>query len=138
MALNGLLGAGVPQDWSTHMIGHEVTALFGVDHAQTLAVVTPAMWRKRRAQKRDKLLQYAERVWKINAGTDAERIDAAIARTEEFFHSLGIKTRLSDHGIDEAGIESIIQGLKKHGMIALSEHSDITPEVVREILKEAL
>ena len=138
MALNGLLGAGVPQDWSIHMIGHEMTALFGIDHAQTLAVVTPAMWRKRREQKRAKLLQYAERVWAIDTGGEDERIDAAIARTEEFFHSLGIKTRLADHGIDETGIEKVIQGLKKHGMVALSEHGDITPDLSREILQTAL
>ena len=138
MALNGLLGAGVPQDWSIHMIGHEMTALFGIDHAQTLAVVTPAMWRKRREQKQDKLLQYAERIWNIREGSVNDRIDAAIAKTEEFFHSIGIKTRLSDHGVDEEGIESIIQGLEKHGMVALSEHGDITLEVSREILKEAL
>jgi len=138
MALNGLIGAGVPQDWSIHMIGHEITALFGVDHAQTLAVVTPAMWRMRREQKREKLLQYAERVWNITAGSDQEKIDAAIAKTEDFFHSLGIKTRLSDHNIDAAGIERIIQNLEKHGMVKLSEHGDITPEVSRQILQKAL
>lgn len=138
MALNGLIGAGVPQDWSIHMLGHEMTALFGVDHAQTLAVVTPAMWRVRRQQKREKLLQYAERVWGISAGSEDERIDAAITKTEEFFHSLGIKTRLSDHGIDEDGIERIIKGLEKHGMIALSEHGDITPDISRKVLQAAL
>ncbi|SHJ37726.1 NADP-dependent alcohol dehydrogenase [Malonomonas rubra DSM 5091] len=138
MALNGLIGAGVPQDWSIHMIGHEITALFHVDHAQTLAVVTPAMWRMRREQKREKLLQYAERVWNIAEGSEDEKIDAAIARTEEFFHSLGIKTRLSDHSINEAGIERIIQNLEKHGMVKLSEHGDITPDVARKILQKAL
>ena len=120
------------------MLGHEMTALFGVDHAQTLAVVTPAMWRVRRTQKKEKLLQYAQRVWNLSSGTEDERIDAAIAKTEEFFHSLGIKTRLSDHNIDEAGIERIILGLKKHGMTRLSEHGDITPDVSREILRAAL
>ncbi len=138
MALNGLLGAGVPQDWSIHMIGHEITALFGIDHAQTLAVVTPAMWRQRREQKRAKLLQYAERVWNIRAGREDERIESAIAGTEDFFHSLGIRTRLSDHGIDEEGIERIIRNLEKHGMVALSEQGDITPGISRMILKSAL
>ncbi len=137
-ALCGIVGAGVPQDWSTHMIGHEMTALFGVDHAKTLAVVTPAMWRVRREQKKDKLLQYADRVWNISDGSDDEKIDAAIEKTEEFFHSIGIKTRLSDHNIDESGIERIIQGLEKHGMTKLSEHGDITLDISREILRTAL
>ncbi|MBP8265735.1 MAG: iron-containing alcohol dehydrogenase, partial [Zoogloea sp.] len=98
-ALNGLIGAGVPQDWATHMIGHEITAMFGLDHAQTLAVVLPAMLDLRREAKRDKLLQYAARVWNIDTGSDDARIDAAIARTRAFFESLGVKTRLSDYGI---------------------------------------
>ena len=85
MALNGLIGAGVPQDWNTHMIGHEITALFGVDHAQTLAVVQPAVWKIRREQKKEKLVQFAERVWGIREGSSDEKIDEAIARTEEFF-----------------------------------------------------
>jgi len=137
MALNGLIGAGVPQDWSIHMIGHEMTALFGIDHAKTLAVVTPAMWRVRREQKREKLLQYAERVWQITSGSDDEIIDQAISKTEGFFHSLGIKTRLSDHGIDAAGIDRIIGGLEKHGMTALSEHGDVTLDVSRQVLETA-
>lgn len=138
MALNGLIGAGVPQDWNTHMIGHEITALFGVDHGKTLAVVQPAIWKVRKEQKRDKLLQYAERVWGIREGSDDERIDLAIAKTEDFFHSLGIPTRLSDYDIDESGIERIITSLEKHGMTQLSEHGDVTPEVSRQILMAAL
>lgn len=138
MALNGLIGAGVPQDWNTHMIGHEITALFGLDHAKTLAIVQPAVWKVRKEKKRAKLLQYAERVWNITEGDEDARIDAAIDRTEEFFQSLGMKTRLSDHGIDEDGIERIITSLEKHGMTALSETGDVTPDVSREILKAAL
>lgn len=137
MGLNGLVGAGVPQDWSIHMIGHEMTALFGIDHAKTLAVVMPAMWRVRRKQKGEKLLQYAERVWNISAGSDDQKIDLAISKTEDFFHSLGIKTKLSDHNIDEAGIERILKGLEKHGMVALSEKGDINLDVSREILRAA-
>ena len=96
------------------------------------------MWRVRKTEKKDKLLQYAERVWNLTEGSDDEKVDLAIARTEEFFHSLGIKTRLSDHDIDEAGIERIVKALEKHGMVALSEHGNITPAVSREILKAAL
>lgn len=138
MALNGLIGAGVPQDWNTHMIGHEITALFGLDHAKTLAIVQPAVWKVRKDNKKAKLLQYAERVWNITEGDDDARIDQAIARTEEFFQSLGMKTRLSDHGIDEDGIERIITSLEKHGMTALSETGDVTLDISREILKTAL
>ena len=78
-ALNGLIGAGVPQDWATHMLGHELTAMHGLDHAQTLAIVLPALWNEKRDTKRAKLLQYAERVWNITEGSDDERIDAAIS-----------------------------------------------------------
>lgn len=137
MALNGLIGAGVPQDWNTHMIGHEITALFGLDHAKTLAIVQPAVWKVRREQKREKLLQYAQRVWNISDGNEEEKIDKAIAKTEEFFRSLGIKTRLSDHNIGEDGVEKIIVSLEKHGMTALSETADVTLDVSREILKAA-
>ena len=138
MALNGLIGAGVPQDWNTHMIGHEITALFGVDHGKTLAVVQPAVWKVRKEQKKEKLLQYAERVWGITEGSSDEIIDGAIAKTEEFFHSLGIPTRLSDYDIDEGGIDRIISSLEKHGMTQLSEHGDVTPEISRKILAAAL
>ncbi len=138
MALNGLIGSGVPQDWTTHMIGHEMTALFGLDHAKTLAVVQPAVWKVRKAAKKAKLLQYAERVWNIKEGNEDERIDQAIFKTEEFFHSLGIKTRLSDYNIGENDIKKIIDSLKKHGMTALSESGEVTLEVSEKILKTAL
>ncbi|MBU1138208.1 MAG: iron-containing alcohol dehydrogenase [Proteobacteria bacterium] len=138
MALNGLIGAGVPQDWNTHMIGHEITALFGIDHAKTLAMIQPAVWKVRKQQKREKLLQYADRVWDIKEGSEDERINLAISRTEEFFQSLGIKTRLSDHNLNEGDIEKILNALEKHGMTALSETGDVTLDVSREILKAAL
>lgn len=137
MALNGIIGAGVPQDWSTHMIGHELTALFGIDHGQTLAIIHPAALKVRRNQKRAKLLQYAERVWHINSGTDEEKIDKAIEKTSEFFQSLGIKTRISEYGISKDKIPVIVDQLKEHGLTALSETADITLEISRQILEEA-
>jgi NADP-dependent alcohol dehydrogenase len=85
LALNGLIGAGVPSDWATHMIGHEVTALHGLDHAQTLAIILPTMLSLRRDSKRAKLLQYADRVWNIREGSEEQRIDAAITKTRDFF-----------------------------------------------------
>lgn len=138
MALNGLIGAGVPQDWETHMIGHELTALFGLDHGLTLAIVQPAVWKVRREQKREKLIQYGRRVWQITQGSDDEIIDQAIARTEDFFKRLGMNIRLSDHGIDEDGIKKVVRALEAHGMTALSETGDVTPEISEQILKAAL
>ncbi len=90
-ALNGLIGAGVPQDWATHMLGHELTAMHGLDHAQTLAIVLPALWNEKRDTKRAKLLQYAERVWNITEGSEEQRIDAAIAATRSFFEQMGCR-----------------------------------------------
>lgn len=136
-ALNGFIGVGVPQDWSTHMIGHELTALFGIDHGQTLAIVLPSLWEVRQEQKRDKLLQYAERVWGLYESDDESRIHEAIARTRGFFEALGVKTRLSDYGVTRDQIESVVQALEEHGMVALSETADLTPEVSREILHRA-
>ena len=138
MALNGLIGAGVPQDWETHMIGHELTAMFGLDHGLTLAILQPAVWKVRGSQKKAKLIQYAQRVWGITEGSDENIIDQVIERTEKFFQSLGIKTRLTDHGIDETKIPDIIRELEKHGMTALSETGDVTIEVSARILKAAL
>lgn len=138
MALNGLIGAGVPQDWNTHMIGHEITALFGADHARSLAAVLPAVLKVRKEQKKEKLLQYGQRVWGITEGTDAERIDLAISKTEEFFRSLGMNTRLSELGIETDGIDKIVNALEKHGMTALSERGDVTPDVSRKILQTAM
>ncbi|MDP4189329.1 MAG: iron-containing alcohol dehydrogenase, partial [Bacteroidota bacterium] len=99
MALNGIIAVGVPQDWATHMIGHELTALFGIDHGQTLAIIYPALLEIRREQKRAKILQYAERVWHITNGNQDEKIDLAIQKTREFFESLGVKTHLSQYGV---------------------------------------
>ena len=138
LALNGIIGAGVPQDWATHMIGHELTAMFGIDHGQTLAIVLPALLTVRRDKKRAKLLQYAERVWDIKSGSEDERIDQAIAKTREFFESLGIKTRLSEYGVGADKIPAVVEQLKAHGMTKLSETGDLTPEVSRKILEMAM
>lgn len=137
MALNGLIGAGVPQDWATHMLGHELTAMHGLDHAQTLAVVLPAMLRARKAQKWEKLLQYAERVWGIDTGTEDERIEAAIKATEHFFQQMGAPTHLSDYGLDGSSIPALVKKLEEHGMTKLGEHRDITLEESRKIYEAA-
>ncbi|EOI5719313.1 alcohol dehydrogenase [Cronobacter dublinensis] len=136
-ALNGLIGAGVPQDWATHMLGHELTAMHGLDHAQTLAVVLPALWNEKRNEKRAKLLQYAGRVWNITEGSDDERIDAAIAATRRFFETMGAPTRLSDYGLDGSSIPALLAKLDEHGLTALGEHQDITLDVSRRIYEAA-
>jgi NADP-dependent alcohol dehydrogenase len=138
MALNGLIGAGVPQDWATHMIGHELTGAFGIDHARTLSIVLPAVMKVKREQKREKLLQYATRVWHINEGDDDARIDQAIRLTEEFFKKMQLPIRLSDVDLGSNDIDLLINRLDQHRLTALGEHSDITIETSREILTLAI
>jgi len=138
LALNGLIGAGVPQDWSTHMIGHELTAAYGIDHARTLAIVLPAMLNEQRKQKHDKLLQYGQRVWGINSGSDEQRITATIEATRDFFERMGVPTHMSAYNLDNDAIDLVINQLKAHGMTQLGEQSDVTPEVSRRILIAAL
>ncbi|MEG2946460.1 MAG: iron-containing alcohol dehydrogenase [Bacteroidales bacterium] len=134
MALNGFIAMGVDQDWTTHMIGHELTALHGLDHGVTLAIVYPGVMDVLRNEKRTKLLQYAERVWDVREGSEDERINAAIRKTEEFFRSLGIRTRLSEHHIGEETIHTIVGRFKQRGW-KLGE-AGVTPDKVEEILKK--
>ena len=138
LALNGLIGAGVPQDWATHMLGHELTAQHGLDHAQTLAIVLPAMLTERKDAKHGKLVQYAQRVWSINEGSESDQARAAIEKTRAFFESLGVKTRLGDYQLAEEHIEPLIKSLEEHGMTALGEHNDVTPDVCRRVLHASL
>jgi NADP-dependent alcohol dehydrogenase len=130
-ALNGLIGCGVPQDWATHMIGHELTAFYGIDHAQSLAVVMPRLLEHCKDAKEAKLLQYGQRIFGFKSKSKAE---AAIKKTEDFFNSLGMKTHLSDYNIDakEAAVK-ISSRLKGRGSI-LGEKADLTPEDVSKIL----
>lgn len=138
MGLNGLIGAGVPQDWSTHMMGHELTAAFGIDHGKTLAILQPTIWDMRFEKKKAKLAQYAERVWNITMGSEEERAKLAIEKTREFFESLGIKTRLSEYGVKEEQLDAVVEALKEHKMTNLSETGDLTPDIALEIYKASL
>ena len=138
LALNGLIGAGVPQDWATHLIGHELTAVYHLDHGITLAIVLPALLEVKKADKLDKLAQYATRVWHITEGTKEEKADKAIAKTREFFESLGVSTHLKDYGLGVEAVDKIVKQLEDHGMTRLGEKGDVTPEVAREILTRAL
>lgn len=137
MALNGLIGVGVPQDWATHMIGHELTAMHGLDHAQTLAVVLPAVMQHQRDKKRGKLIQFGQRVWGLTQTNEDELIDATIAATRQFFEQMGTPTTLSGYGVGRDSIPKLVDNLVKHGLLALGEHGAITPEASREILELA-
>jgi len=138
MALNGLIACGVPGDWSVHSVGHELTALHNIDHARTLAIVLPGLWKVLKEEKKVKLLQYGSRVWNINEGSEDERLQKAIARTVDFFESLGVKTKLSGYGVREDTIEKIVSRLEKRGWLAFGDRKLITPEVVREVLRAQL
>jgi NADP-dependent alcohol dehydrogenase len=138
LALNGLIGSGVPHDWATHMVGHELTARYHLDHAQTLAVVMPSMLRVRKDSKRAKLLQFAERVWGLTGGDEDTRIEAAITRMEEFFEKMGVKTRLGDYGLGAKDIDAVLTVLEKHRMVKLGEHRDVTLAVTRKVLEMSL
>jgi NADP-dependent alcohol dehydrogenase len=137
MALNGLIGVGVPQDWATHMIGHELTAMHGLDHAQTLAVVLPAVMQHQRKQKRAKLIQYGRRVWNLQHTDEEKIIDDAIQATKTFFEKMGNPTTLSGYGVGRESIPRLVDMLEKHQLLALGEHKDIKLEDSRKILELA-
>ena len=137
-ALNGTLSLGVPGDWSIHAIGHQITALYGLDHAQTLAIVLPAVWSYKKAQKKEKLLQYAHHVLGLTEQDDNMCATKAIEKTREFFEQMGVATRLSAYGLGEESIPAIVEKLRQHGRLKLGEHGDITPDDVAELLKLAL
>ncbi|MFA0569415.1 MAG: iron-containing alcohol dehydrogenase [Vibrio gallaecicus] len=136
-ALNGLIGTGVPQDWATHMIGHEFTALWHVDHARSLAIVQPSLLRNQIEVKRGKLEQMGKNVFCLEAGSDlAERTISAI---EDFYHSLDVATEFSDYEADKpTAIDRIISQLESHGFVQLGENQAITIEKTREILESAV
>lgn len=136
MALNGLIQKGVPTDWSVHAIGHELTALFGIDHARTLAIIVPGHYRYNFETKKEKLAQYAERIWNIEEGSVDEKAELAIIRTESFFHSLGIETKLSDYTVDYKGTaENIAKRFTERGWLGLGEHKNLNPDDVRKIVE---
>ena len=137
MGLNGFIAMGVPQDWATHMIGHEITALTALTHGHSLVVVLPAVMDVMREQKGDKILQYGQRVWGITEGSYDERIDKTIAATEEFFRSLGLQTRLSELNIGKEVVEQIVLRFKERGTL-LGENSNIDYLTVEKILNQRL
>lgn len=136
-ALNGLIACGVVQDWSTHMIGHELTAFFGLDHAESLAVVMPSLWEIQKQSKKQKLAQLAERVFGVTEGSLDQKADAAIERTVEFFHSVSMPTRFSDFNITADDITKVVSRFEKRGTV-LGENKDINAEQIQKILTRSL
>ena len=136
-ALNGAIGAGVPQDWASHMIGHELTALHGIDHARTLAVVLPSLLNVRRSAKGAKLAQYAERVWGVSAGSQEARIDAAIERTRGFYEMMGLRTRLADYNVTAEVASEVACRLRARGLVKFGERGEVTPEIAEQVLRQA-
>lgn len=137
MGLNGFLALGVTQDWCTHMIGHELTALHGLTHGATLAIVFPGTLRVLKEQKKGKILQYGERIWNITSGSDDERIEKTIAKTEEFFASLGLSTRLHQENIGEATIAEIERRFNER-KVTFGENANVTGSVARKILESVM
>lgn len=134
MGLNGFIAMGVSQDWATHMIGHELTALHGLTHGATLTIVMPGLLRTLKQKKLAKLVQYGERIWGITKGSDDSRADQAIERTEAFFRSLGLPTRLGDAQIGDATILEIEERFNQRNA-AFGEGRDVTGTVARQVLE---
>ena len=136
MALNGLIQKGVPSDWATHMIGHELTALYEIDHARTLAIIGPNLYRVMFDTKKDKLAQYGQRVWNIQGNSTEEIAEKAIEKTVEFFHKMGMKTKLSENAENyENTADFIANRFEERGWKVLGEKQNITIEKVKAIVE---
>jgi NADP-dependent alcohol dehydrogenase len=136
MALNGLIQKGVPSDWATHMIGHELTALYEIDHARTLAIIGPNLYRTMFETKKEKLAQYGERVWNIEGNSVEEKAEKAIRKTVDFLHLMGMNTKLSDYTTDYTkAADFIVTRFEERGWKAMGEKQNITLEKVRAIVE---
>lgn len=136
MALNGLINKGVPEDWAVHMMGHELTAMYGIDHARTLAILAPSHFRYCFENKKEKLTQYAERVWNVTVGTDDEKAQKGIEKTEAFFQSLDIKTKLSEYTPDYmSAAKEISDRFTKRKWNRLGEKQTLKPDDVKKIVE---
>ena len=133
-ALNGWIACGVPQDWSTHLIGHELTAFYGIDHAQTLAIVLPGVMKLQKEEKKEKILRLGREVFSLQSDSTEELINDSITAVESFFHSMNIKTRLSDYNLGDDAIQKIYDRMEKREW-KLGEHKNITANEVKKILE---
>ncbi|WP_291274139.1 iron-containing alcohol dehydrogenase [Flavobacterium sp.] len=136
MALNGLIQKGVPSDWATHMIGHELTALYEIDHARTLAIIGPNLYRVMFDSKKEKFAQYGQRVWNLTGASTEEIAEKAIEKTVEFLHTMGMKTKLSENAEDiQKTADIVVQRFEERGWLAMGERQNITLDKVREIVE---
>jgi len=136
MALNGLIQKGVPSDWATHMIGHELTALYEIDHARTLAIIGPNLYRVLFETKKDKLAQYGERVWQVTGNSIEEKAEKAIQKTVDFLHIMGMKTKLSENTDNYQNTAAfIVNRFEERGWKALGEKQNVTLDKVKEIVE---
>jgi NADP-dependent alcohol dehydrogenase len=136
MALNGLIQKGVPTDWATHMIGHELTALYEIDHARTLAIIAPNLYRVLFETKKDKLAQYGRRVWNITEPDTDRAANEAIAKTVEFFKLMGMPSKISEYTEDYKNTAGFIADrFTERGWKGLGERQNVTPDTVREIVE---
>ena len=136
MALNGLIQKGVPSDWATHMIGHELTALYEIDHARTLAIIGPNLYRTMFETKKEKLAQYGERVWNVKGNSVEEKATQAIEKTVEFLHKMGMETKLSNYTKDyDKAADFIVNRFEERGWKAMGEKQNITLEKVKQIVE---
>lgn len=135
--LNGFLACGVPQDWATHVLGHELTEKYGIDHGRTLAIVMPSLMNVMRSEKKSKILQYAKNVFGITTGTEDEIIDSAIQKTRAFFESLDVDTHLKDYGVKKEDIDVMVKHLDDHGRGTLGENGIVTVDKIRKIYNES-
>ncbi|MBB3459312.1 NADP-dependent alcohol dehydrogenase [Rhizobium sp. BK313] len=133
-ALNGLIGMGVRQDWSTHMIGHAITALYGIDHARTLSLVMPSLLRFKIRSKQEMLARYARNVWNVQADDDRIAAEQGIAATEDFFRRMGLPVKSSDVAPTKISADDIVAHLERAGQVQLGEMADISAKEVREIM----
>ena len=136
MALNGLIQKGVPSDWATHMIGHELTALYEIDHARTLAIIGPNVYRTMFETKKEKLSQYATRVWNVTEGTLEDKATAGIEKTVAFLKQMGMPTTISEcveEPLDTPAV--VVERFKERGWLAMGEKQNITPDLVKKIVE---
>ena len=136
MALNGLLRVGTPNDWSTHMMAHELTALYGIDHARTLAIIHPSQMRYKFEDKKEKLAQYAERVWGVTEGSLEDKAEEGIIKTEKYFRSLEMETKLSKYTDDYKKTSDIVkERFEERNWKGLGEKQNITPDDAKKIVE---
>lgn len=136
MALNGLIQKGVASDWATHMIGHELTALYEIDHARTLAIIGPNLYRVMFETKKEKLAQFGERVFNLSGNSTEEIAENAIVKLVAFLEKMGMETKLSQATTNYNDTANfIVNRFEERGWIAMGEKQNITLDKVREIVE---